>query len=73
MVLILVVAAIASAMTYVIAARLLPKHKLALSIAAFVALGVAPLAYIVYVGDQPPEDAVTVTQEELRQAAGSVP
>ena len=73
MVLILVVAVIASFITYVVAAHLFPKQKYSLSIAAFLVLGVAPLAYIVYVGDQPPEDAVTVTQEELRQAAGSVP
>ncbi len=73
MVLILVVAAVVSLFTYVIAARLLPKWKATLAVVAFALLGLAPLAYIVYVGDQPPADAVTVTQEELRDAARSAP
>jgi hypothetical protein len=72
-VLILVVAAVISLIAYVIADRLLPKHKATLAVAAFVLLGIAPLAYIVYIGDRTPEDAVPVTQEDLRQAAGSAP
>jgi hypothetical protein len=72
-VLILVVAAVVSLFTYVIAGRFMPRWKTTLAVCAFALFGLAPLACILYVGDQPPADAVTVTQEELRDAAGSAP
>ncbi len=53
MILVLIVAAAMSLITYVIATRWLPKHKTTLAAAAFVLVGIAPLAYIIYVGDQP--------------------
>jgi hypothetical protein len=43
--------------------------RIFLSVAIFVISGVAPLAYVVLIGDQPADGTSVVTQEDLDNAA----
>ena len=61
MIALLTLALVGAAVTYLATHKLRRKWRLIAGALAFMLLGVAPLTYIVIVGDHPPADAQTVT------------
>jgi len=73
MILLLSVALAASVVLYRAAYKLSPGRRLLAAGVTFALLGIAPIVYVVFVGDQSPGDARLVTQEELQRAAQPKP
>jgi hypothetical protein len=73
MIALLMIALVASVVIYLVAYKLHRKWRFLAAGVTFAVLGMLPLAYILIVGDQMPDDARLVTEEELKRAAESAP
>ena len=63
----------ASIAVYSLMHRQSVKKRVVAAAAIFIVLAFFPIAYVIAIGDQMPEDARLVTKEELERAAQSKP